>query len=164
MAWVADKNSAGAVSNGGLRSGIIGGGMLQKVVKANIDKKWSLLQIKPGVNIMLLSPFVMTLLTWDWRRWKVKYNWCWENPGGNTWIKSKVDHCHSSCSVCCPCKTDGKKLKRMRWLQKEWKLEVVTLVNLTDFWPWSQQVVEAAYIQLVLEVSLMALVLQPSLC
>jgi len=58
MAWVADGDLAGAVSNaGGL--GIIGGGNAPKeVVKANIDKIKSLTDKPFGVNIMLLSPFV----------------------------------------------------------------------------------------------------------
>ncbi|MBF0819084.1 enoyl-[acyl-carrier-protein] reductase FabK [Streptococcus acidominimus] len=58
MAWVADGDLAGAVSNaGGL--GIIGGGNAPKeVVKANIDKVKALTDKPFGVNIMLLSPFV----------------------------------------------------------------------------------------------------------
>ncbi|EHJ56753.1 hypothetical protein HMPREF9318_02008 [Streptococcus urinalis FB127-CNA-2] len=58
MAWVADGELAGAVSNaGGL--GIIGGGNAPKeVVKANIDKVKSITDKPFGVNIMLLSPFV----------------------------------------------------------------------------------------------------------
>lgn len=58
MAWVADGDLAGAVSQaGGL--GIIGGGNAPKeVVKANIDKVKSLTDKPFGVNIMLLSPFV----------------------------------------------------------------------------------------------------------
>ena len=58
MAWVADGDLAGAVSNaGGL--GIIGGGNAPKeVVKANIDKVKSITDKPFGVNIMLLSPFV----------------------------------------------------------------------------------------------------------
>lgn len=57
MAWVADGDLAGAVSNaGGL--GIIGGGNAPKeVVKANIDKVKSITSNPFGVNIMLLSPF-----------------------------------------------------------------------------------------------------------
>ena len=57
MAWVADGDLAGAVSNaGGL--GIIGGGNAPKeVVKANIDKVKSIADKPFGVNIMLLSPF-----------------------------------------------------------------------------------------------------------
>lgn len=57
MAWVADGDLAGAVSNaGGL--GIIGGGNAPKeVVKANIDKVKSITDKTFGVNIMLLSPF-----------------------------------------------------------------------------------------------------------
>ena len=57
MAWVADGDLAGAVSNaGGL--GIIGGGNAPKeVVKANIDKVKSITDKPFGVNIMLLSPF-----------------------------------------------------------------------------------------------------------
>lgn len=57
MAWVADGDLAGAVSNaGGL--GIIGGGNAPKeVVKANIDKAKSITDKPFGVNIMLLSPF-----------------------------------------------------------------------------------------------------------
>ena len=57
MAWVADGDLAGAVSNaGGL--GIIGGGNAPKeVVKANIDKVKSITDRPFGVNIMLLSPF-----------------------------------------------------------------------------------------------------------
>lgn len=57
MAWVADGDLAGAVSNaGGL--GIIGGGNAPKeVVKANIDKVKSITEKPFGVNIMLLSPF-----------------------------------------------------------------------------------------------------------
>ncbi len=57
MAWVADGDLAGAVSNaGGL--GIIGGGNAPKeVVKANIDKVKALTDKPFGVNIMLLSPF-----------------------------------------------------------------------------------------------------------
>ncbi|KXT75536.1 enoyl-[acyl-carrier-protein] reductase FabK [Streptococcus sp. DD12] len=57
MAWVADGDLAGAVSNaGGL--GIIGGGNAPKeVVKANIDKVKQLTDKPFGVNIMLLSPF-----------------------------------------------------------------------------------------------------------
>ncbi|MFI3888054.1 enoyl-[acyl-carrier-protein] reductase FabK [Streptococcus parauberis] len=57
MAWVADGDLAGAVSNaGGL--GIIGGGNApKKVVKANIDKVKSITSNPFGVNIMLLSPF-----------------------------------------------------------------------------------------------------------
>ncbi|TCD45683.1 enoyl-[acyl-carrier-protein] reductase FabK [Streptococcus sp. X16XC17] len=57
MAWVADGDLAGAVSNaGGL--GIIGGGNAPKeVVKANIDKVRSITDKPFGVNIMLLSPF-----------------------------------------------------------------------------------------------------------
>ncbi len=57
MAWVADGELAGAVSNaGGL--GIIGGGNAPKeVVKANIDKVKSITDKPFGVNIMLLSPF-----------------------------------------------------------------------------------------------------------
>lgn len=57
MAWVADGDLAGAVSNaGGL--GIIGGGNAPKeVVKANIDKVKSITNKPFGVNIMLLSPF-----------------------------------------------------------------------------------------------------------
>lgn len=58
MAWVADGDLAGAVSNaGGL--GIIGGGNAPKeVVKANIAKAKSLTDKPFGVNIMLMSPFV----------------------------------------------------------------------------------------------------------
>lgn len=58
MAWIADGDLAGAVSNaGGL--GIIGGGNAPKeVVKANIDKVKSITDKPFGVNIMLLSPFV----------------------------------------------------------------------------------------------------------
>lgn len=58
MAWVADGDLAGAVSNaGGL--GIIGGGNAPKeVVKANIDRVKSITKNPFGVNIMLLSPFV----------------------------------------------------------------------------------------------------------
>lgn len=58
MAWVADGDLAGAVSNaGGL--GIIGGGNApKKVVKANIDRVKSITKNPFGVNIMLLSPFV----------------------------------------------------------------------------------------------------------
>lgn len=57
MAWVAEGDLAGAVSNaGGL--GIIGGGNAPKeVVKANIDKVKSITDKPFGVNIMLLSPF-----------------------------------------------------------------------------------------------------------
>ncbi len=57
MAWVADGDLAGAVSNaGGL--GIIGGGNAPKeVVKANIDRVKSITNNPFGVNIMLLSPF-----------------------------------------------------------------------------------------------------------
>ncbi|MBG9367926.1 enoyl-[acyl-carrier-protein] reductase FabK [Streptococcus sp. NLN64] len=57
MAWVADGDLAGAVSNaGGL--GIIGGGNAPKeVVKANIDKVKAMTDKPFGVNIMLLSPF-----------------------------------------------------------------------------------------------------------
>ncbi|RMI48444.1 enoyl-[acyl-carrier-protein] reductase FabK [Streptococcus iniae] len=57
MAWVADGDLAGAVSNaGGL--GIIGGGNAPKeVVKANIDRVKSITSNPFGVNIMLLSPF-----------------------------------------------------------------------------------------------------------
>uniref|UniRef100_UPI0027DB74CB enoyl-[acyl-carrier-protein] reductase FabK n=1 Tax=Streptococcus uberis TaxID=1349 RepID=UPI0027DB74CB len=57
MAWVADGDLAGAVSNaGGL--GIIGGGNAPKeVVKANIDRVKSITKNPFGVNIMLLSPF-----------------------------------------------------------------------------------------------------------
>ncbi|HEM3671863.1 TPA: enoyl-[acyl-carrier-protein] reductase FabK [Streptococcus suis] len=57
MAWVADGDLAGDVSNaGGL--GIIGGGNAPKeVVKANIDKVKSITDRPFGVNIMLLSPF-----------------------------------------------------------------------------------------------------------
>lgn len=57
MAWVADGDLAGAVSNaGGL--GIIGGGNAPKeVVKANIDRAKSITKNPFGVNIMLLSPF-----------------------------------------------------------------------------------------------------------
>ena len=57
MAWVADGDLAGAVSNaGGL--GIIGGGNAPKeVVKANIDKVKSITDKPFGVNIMLMSPF-----------------------------------------------------------------------------------------------------------
>ncbi|MGT2743207.1 enoyl-[acyl-carrier-protein] reductase FabK [Streptococcus plurextorum] len=58
MAWIADGDLAGAVSNaGGL--GIIGGGNAPKeVVKANIDKVKAITDKPFGVNIMLLSPFV----------------------------------------------------------------------------------------------------------
>ena len=58
MAWVADGDLAGAVSNaGGL--GIIGGGNAPKeVVKANIDKVKKITDKPFGVNIMFLSPFV----------------------------------------------------------------------------------------------------------
>ncbi|MCO4518856.1 enoyl-(acyl-carrier-protein) reductase II [Streptococcus infantarius subsp. infantarius] len=58
MAWVADGDLAGVVSNaGGL--GIIGGGNAPKeVVKANIDKVKQITDKPFGVNIMLLSPFV----------------------------------------------------------------------------------------------------------
>ena len=58
MAWIADGDLAGAVSNaGGL--GIIGGGNAPKeVVKANIDKVKQITDKPFGVNIMLLSPFV----------------------------------------------------------------------------------------------------------
>ncbi|MGT2888154.1 enoyl-[acyl-carrier-protein] reductase FabK [Streptococcus didelphis] len=57
MAWVADGDLAGAVSNaGGL--GIIGGGNAPKeVVKANIDRVKSITNKPFGVNVMLLSPF-----------------------------------------------------------------------------------------------------------
>ncbi|MGT2743752.1 enoyl-[acyl-carrier-protein] reductase FabK [Streptococcus phocae subsp. phocae] len=57
MAWVADGDLAGAVSNaGGL--GIIGGGNAPKsVVKANIDRVKAITTKPFGVNIMLLSPF-----------------------------------------------------------------------------------------------------------
>ncbi|MGH2269919.1 enoyl-[acyl-carrier-protein] reductase FabK [Streptococcus uberis] len=57
MAWVADGDLAGAVSNaGGL--GIIGGGNAPKeVIKANIDRVKSITKNPFGVNIMLLSPF-----------------------------------------------------------------------------------------------------------
>lgn len=57
MAWVADGDLAGAVSNaGGL--GIIGGGNAPKeVVKANIDRVKSITKNPFGINIMLLSPF-----------------------------------------------------------------------------------------------------------
>ena len=63
MAWVADGDLAGAVSNaGGL--GIIGGGNAPKeVVKANIDRVKQITDKPFGVNIMLLSPFAMTSLT-----------------------------------------------------------------------------------------------------
>lgn len=58
MAWIADGDLAGAVSNaGGL--GIIGSGNAPKeVVKANIDKVKQITDKPFGVNIMLLSPFV----------------------------------------------------------------------------------------------------------
>lgn len=57
MAWVADGDLAGAVSNaGGL--GIIGAGNAPKeVVQANINKVKSITDKPFGVNIMLLSPF-----------------------------------------------------------------------------------------------------------
>lgn len=57
MAWVADGDLAGAVSNaGGL--GIIGGGNAPKeVVKANIERVKAITDKPFGVNIMLLSPF-----------------------------------------------------------------------------------------------------------
>ncbi|TWS95342.1 enoyl-[acyl-carrier-protein] reductase FabK [Streptococcus sp. sy018] len=57
MAWVADGDLAGEVSNaGGL--GIIGGGNAPKeVVKANIDRVKAITDKPFGVNIMLLSPF-----------------------------------------------------------------------------------------------------------
>ena len=63
MAWVADGDLAGAVSNaGGL--GIIGGGnALKEVVKANIDRVKQITDKPFGVNIMLLSPFEMTSST-----------------------------------------------------------------------------------------------------
>lgn len=63
MAWVADGDLAGAVSNaGGL--GIIGGGNAPKeVVKANIDRVKQITDKPFGVNIMLLSPLQMTSLT-----------------------------------------------------------------------------------------------------
>ena len=55
MAWVADGDLAGAVSNaGGL--GIIGGGNAPKeVVKANIDRVKQITDKPFGVNIMLLA-------------------------------------------------------------------------------------------------------------
>ena len=58
MAWVADGDLAGAVSNaGGL--GIIGGGNAPKeVVKANIDKVKQITDKPFGIKIMLLSQFV----------------------------------------------------------------------------------------------------------
>ncbi|MBF0806409.1 MULTISPECIES: enoyl-[acyl-carrier-protein] reductase FabK [unclassified Streptococcus] len=57
MAWVADGDLAGAVSNaGGL--GIIGAGNAPKeVVQANINKVKAITDKPFGVNIMLLSPF-----------------------------------------------------------------------------------------------------------
>lgn len=57
MAWVADGDLAGAVSNaGGL--GIIGAGNAPKeVVQANIHKVKAITDKPFGVNIMLLSPF-----------------------------------------------------------------------------------------------------------
>ena len=63
MAWVADGDLAGAVSNaGGL--GIIGGGNAPKeVVKANIDRVKQITDKPFGVNIMLLSPLQMTSST-----------------------------------------------------------------------------------------------------
>mgnify|MGYP000860524754 CR=1 FL=1 len=56
MAWVADGDLAGAVSNaGGL--GIIGGGNAPKeVVKANIDKVKSITDKPFGVNLILMAP------------------------------------------------------------------------------------------------------------
>ncbi|WP_221913128.1 enoyl-[acyl-carrier-protein] reductase FabK [Streptococcus halichoeri] len=58
MAWVADGDLAGAVSNaGGL--GIIGGGNAPKeIVRANIQRVKAITDRPFGVNIMLLSPFV----------------------------------------------------------------------------------------------------------
>ena len=65
MAWVADGDLAGAVSNaGGL--GIIGGGNAPKeVVKANIDKVKKITDKPFGVNIMLLSPFKKGLFSFS---------------------------------------------------------------------------------------------------
>lgn len=63
MAWVADGDLAGAVSNaGGL--GIIGGGNAPKeVVKANIDRVKQITDKPFGVNIMLCHHLQMTSST-----------------------------------------------------------------------------------------------------
>lgn len=57
MAWVADGDLAGAVSNAGGLGIISGGNAPKEVVKANIDRVKSITKNPFGVNIMLLSPF-----------------------------------------------------------------------------------------------------------
>ena len=85
MAWVADGDLAGAVSNaGGL--GIIGGGNAPKeVVKANIDRVKSITDKPFGVNIMLLSPFADDIVDLVIEEGvKSGYHWCresWEIRG-----------------------------------------------------------------------------------
>lgn len=63
MAWVADGDLAGAVSNaGGL--GIIGGGNAPKeVVKANIDRVKQITDKPFGVNIIFCRHLLTILLT-----------------------------------------------------------------------------------------------------
>lgn len=85
MAWVADGDLAGAVSNaGGL--GIIGGGNAPKeVVKANIDRVKSITSNPFGVNIMLLSPFADDIVDLVIEE-GVKVVTTGAGNRGNTWI------------------------------------------------------------------------------
>lgn len=57
MAWIADANLAGAVSNGGGLGLIAGGGAPAEVVRAEIKKIKEMTDKPYGVNVMLLSPF-----------------------------------------------------------------------------------------------------------
>ena len=102
MAWVADGDLAGAVSNaGGL--GIIGGGNAPKeVVKANIDKVKSITDRPFGVNIMLLSPLRMTLLTWSSKKCESCHCRSWKSR--EVWSVSMCrDYSYSCCTECSPC-------------------------------------------------------------
>ncbi len=109
MAWVADGDLAGAVSNaGGL--GIIGGGNAPKeVVKANIDKVKSITDKPFGVNIMLLSPFADDIVDLVIEEGVKVVTTGAGNPGKYMErLHLCRDYSYSCCTECSPCETHGK--------------------------------------------------------
>ena len=126
MAWVADGDLAGAVSNaGGL--GIIGGGNAPKeVVKANIDRVKQITDKPFGVNIMLLSPFVDDIVDLVIEEGVKVVTTGAGNPG------KYMERFHEAGITVIPHQLHllnaWKNLERMLLLQKVWKL-VVTSVN-----------------------------------
>lgn len=109
MAWVADGDLAGAVSNaGGL--GIIGGGNAPKeVVKANIDRVKAITDKPFGVNIMLLSPFADDIVDLVIEEGvKVVTTGAGKSRKIHGTSASGRYYCYSSGSKCGSCQTDGK--------------------------------------------------------